>query len=194
MAVQIREEVDANPHIVSLDEFERMCVAGVFEPEARIELIRGRIVDMAPIGPGHMSSVARLNLFLAEKLQRSALVWPQGNAIRMPASNSFPQPDITVLKWRDDYYQNSVPGPEDVLLLVEVSESSLKYDQGSKLTLYAEAGIAEYWVVNLPGQVIEVYTQPVEGTYKAVRKAKHGELLPLPGKLEGSIAVDDILS
>lgn len=186
-------DVEVVPHIVTLDEYERMCEADVFEPEARTELIRGRIVDMAPIGPAHLSSVARLNFFLQRKLESRALVWPQGNAIRLPASNSRPQPDIAVLKWRDDFYSGGGPMPEDVLLVVEVSESSLKYDRGSKQRLYAEAGIPEYWVVNLIDGLVEAYTEPAEGLYKSVRKATRGEMLSLPGGSEGSIAVDDML-
>lgn len=193
MAVQIRQEVDVKPHVVTLDEYERMCEAGVFEPEARIELIRGEIVDMPPTGPGHLSSVARLHHFFSKQLQERALVWPQGNAIRLPQSNSRPQPDITILSWRDDFYKGKHPTVEDVLLLIEVSESSLKYDRGSKRALYAEAGIAEYWVVNLSGGVVEVYTEPGEGDYKSVRTVQRGETLPLPGGIEGSIAVDDVL-
>lgn len=83
--------------------------------------------------------------------------------------------------------------PEDVLLLVEVAESSLKYDRGLKRALYAEAGIAEYWVVNLVDSVIEVYTDPVEGKYQSVRMVRRGETLHLPGGLGGSIAVADVL-
>ncbi len=193
MAVQIEQEISVKPHVITLEEYERMCEAGVFEPEARIELIRGEIVDMSPIGHEHQASVTRLILFLIEQLARRALVWPQGNDIRLPDSNSRPQPDVTVLRWRDDFYRSMGPTAEDVILLIEVSESSLKYDRGSKLQLYAEAGIAEYWVVNLAGGVVEVYTEPGKGKYKSVKRLKRGETLPLPGKLEGSIAVADVL-
>lgn len=195
MAVQIQQEqdVDAKPHLVTLEEYERMCVAGVFEAEARIELIRGKIVDMTPIGPGHEASVARLHFFFFKQLGDVALVWPQGNAIRLPESNSRPQPDLTILRWRDDFYKGKRPTAEDVIVLIEVSESSLKYDRGSKRELYAEAGIAEYWVVNLAGGVVEVYTEPNEGEYKSVKAFKRGEMLQLPGGIEGSIAVADVL-
>src|SRR5215210_517118 len=112
MSLQVEQRAGVKPHVISLDEYERMCEAGVFEPEARLELIRGEIVDMAPPGPEHENSVTRLNLFLGEQLGRRALVWPQGNSIRLPGSNSRPQPDLTVLRWRDDLYSGKRPTAE----------------------------------------------------------------------------------
>ncbi len=193
MAVQIEQEVIVKPHAITLDEYERMREADVFEPEARVELIRGGIVDMSPIGPKHQASVIRLIRLLIEQLGRHALVSPQGNDIRLVGSNSRPQPDVTVLKWRDDAYENESPTSEDVILLIEVSESSLKYDRGSKLQLYAEAGIAEYWIVNLADKVIEIYTDPDEGKYNSLKKVRRGGTLTLPGGLDASIAAADIL-
>lgn len=193
MALQIEQNTGVKPHAVTLDEYERMCAAGAFAPEARIELVRGAIVDMPPTGPEHESRVARLTRLFDRLVGDAALVWPQGNAVRLPHSQSRPQPDLTVLRWRDDFYSGQRPGAEDVILLVEVSDSSLKYDQGVKRALYAEAGIAEYWVVNLADSVVEVYTHPGEGTYTSVRTARRGEMLPLPDELGGSIAVADVL-
>jgi len=100
---------------------------------------------------------------------------------------------MTLLKWCDDCYRANYPKAEDVILLVEVARSSLKYDRGVKLALYAEAGIAEYWVVNLIESVIEVYTNPGEGKYQSVGKSGRGETLQLPGGLEGIIRVNDVL-
>lgn len=193
MALQIRQSTDAKTHVITTEEYERMCEMGVFEPEARIELIRGEIIDMPPIGPEHENSVTWLNLFLIEQLHRRALVWPQGNAIGLPNSNSRPQPDTTILRWRDDLYRGKRPTAEDVLLLIEVAGSSLNYDRGDKRALYAEAGIAEYWVVNLVNRVIEAYTNPSEGEYKSVRTFKQGETVQLPGELGVSLAVTDLL-
>ena len=195
MALQVEQRTDVKRHVVTLDEYERMCVAGVFGPDTQVELIRGEIFDMPPPGPEHENSVTFLNLVLMELLRRRALVWPQGNSIRLPGSNSRPQPDLTILQWRDDLYRGKRPTAEDVILLVEVSESSLKYDRGDKLTLYAESGVPEYWIINLVKGVVEVYTQPDPdmGKYQSVRIAHKGEMLELPGDLEGSIAVDDVL-
>ncbi len=195
MAIQIEQEqqVEVKRHVITLDEYEAMCVAGVFDEDARVELIRGVIVDMAPPGPEHEASVAGLNRVLSKLVGDAALVWPQGNAVRLPDSNSRPQPDITILRWREDLYRGKRPLPEDVILLVEVSQSSLKLDRGEKLALYAEAGIAEYWVVNIKRGVIEIYTEPVDGKYQSAKVKRRGEMLQLSGGLEGSIAVDDIV-
>jgi Uma2 family endonuclease len=193
MAVQLEQSAEITPYQISLEEYERMCEAGVFAPEARIELIRGVIVAMAPIGPEHEASVAYLTNVFVRLVGDAGWVWPQGNGVQLPQSQSRPQPDITVLRRRDDYYRRGTrPMPQDVLLLVEVAESSLKYDRGAKRKLYAEAGIAEYWVVNLVKGVVEVYTDPREGKYQSVRTVRRGEMLPLPGGL-GSIAVAEVL-
>lgn len=193
MALQVEARVGVRRHVITLDEYERMCEADVFEPEARIELIRGEIVDMSPPGPPHEASVTRLHLLFFEQCGRRAVVWPQGNSVRLPQSNSRPQPDITVLRWRDDLYAGKRPMPEDIILLVEVAESTIRYDRESKRQLYAEAGIQDYWVVNLVDGVVEVYTDPGEGKYQSASTIRRGETLQLPGSLEGSIAVDDIL-
>ncbi len=197
MALQLEQEqaqeTGGKRHLITLDEYEQMCLVGVFGPETHVELIRGVIVDMAPPGPEHEGSVTGLHLHFFEKVQRLALVWRQGNAIRLPNSNSRPQPDITLLKWRDDLYRGKRPTAEDVILLVEVSYSTLKYDSGAKLALYAEAGIPEYWIVNLVDKVVEVYADPGEGEYQSVRKVGRDVMLQLPGGLEASIAAADVL-
>lgn len=193
MAVQVEQRTEVKRHLITLEEYERMCVAGVFDEGVRVELIRGEIVDMPPPGPEHESSITRLHLVFFEQVRRQAIVWPQGNSIRLHGSDSRPQPDISILQWRDDLYRGKSAAAEDAILVVEVAQSSLKYDHGAKLTLYAEAGIPEYWVVNLVDKIIEVYAEPSEGEYQLVRRAKRGETLPLPGGLEGSIVVDDIL-
>ncbi|HEX9989189.1 MAG TPA: Uma2 family endonuclease [Chloroflexia bacterium] len=193
MTLQLERTVGVKRHLFSLEEYERMCEAGVFEPDANLELIRGEIIEMTPPGPPHAASVARLTRLFVRSVGDNALVWPQGNPIGLPQSKSMPQPDIALLQPRDDYYVSKRPFPEDVILLVEVSESTLKFDRGDKLKLYAEARIPEYWVINLVEEVVEVYTDPSEGKYGSVRIIKRGEMLQLPGGLEGNIAVNDIL-
>lgn len=195
LQVEPKAQAGVKRHLVTLEEYDRMVEAGVFEPEARIELIKGEIVDMPPPGPEHESSVARLDRLFNKVAADKALVWPQGNSIGLPQTNSRPQPDITILKWRDDYYAGRRPKPEDVILLVEVADSSLKLDRGGKLQLYAEAGIQEYWVVNLVDGVVEVYADadPDAAKYRAVRTAKRGETIQLPGALSEQFAVEDIL-
>ena len=124
MALQLEQDAkttEAKRHRITLEEYERMCEAGVFDEDARVELIRGEIVDMPPPGPEHEAGAARLDRLFNRVVGDSALVWPQGNAIRLPKSDSRPQPDITILRWRDDFYLGKRPLPEDVILLVEVA-------------------------------------------------------------------------
>ena len=193
MALQVEPRTGRKRHAITLAEYDRMVEAGVFEPDARIELIRGEILDMAPIGPEHEDAVRRLHLLLFEQCGRRDVVSPQGNSLGLPQSRSRPQPDIAILKWRNDLYTGKRPSTEDVILVVEVSDSTLTFDRGAKLQLYAEAGIPEYWVVNVVGGVVEVYTNPSESGYQTSRIARQDAALPLPGGVDGSIAVADIL-
>lgn len=197
MALQTEEraevEVEVKRHVITLDEYDRMCEADVFDPDARIELIRGEIVDMPPPGPDHEYSVGTLNEIFVLSVGKSGFVWPQGNSIGIPSSNSRPEPDIAILRRREDRYRGKRPTAEDVILLVEVSYSTLMQDRTEKLALYAEAGIPQYWVVNLVDWVVEVYTDPAEGKYGSARVAQLGETIELTGGLRGSIAVDDVL-
>jgi Uma2 family endonuclease len=177
---------------VTLEEFERMVGAGVFDEDARLELIRGEIVEMAPIGLPHAVCVARLNRLLGLLVGSAALVWPQNNPLHVPG-HSRPEPDLTLLRWRDDYYAAGTPTPQDVILLIEVADTSVTYDRAVKGKLYAEAGIAEYWIVNLRARVVEVYSDPASGVYRRTRSVKPGKSLRLPGGLEGAIEVEDVL-
>jgi len=193
MAVQIDQERAAGVrrHLFSIDEYERMIAAGVFEEDARIELIRGEIVDMSPINPPHEACVRRLTMFFAKHFGETVIVSVQCS-IRLPGG-SLPEPDVAILKWQDDFYSARRVMPEDVLLLIEVAESSLDYDRGEKLKMYAEVGIPHYWVVNITERVVEVYAQPEGGTYTQGHRARSGETLALPDDLSGEVKVDDIL-
>src|SRR5213593_2897105 len=143
------EQVEPKRRLFTLEEYDHMLEAGIFEEDERLELIRGEIVKMPPIGPGHETTVARLTRFLQKQAGDAALVWPQGNSIGLVISKSRPEPDAILLKWRDDYYAAKRPTPEDVLLIIEVSDTTLKYDRNTKKALYAQAGIPEYWIANL---------------------------------------------
>lgn len=189
---QPKEQRQPTRRLFTIEEYERMIDAGVFDEDERIELIRGEIVKMAPIGIPHMVCVARLNRLLTKQAGDEALVWPQNNSIVLTGSNSRPEPDMTLLKWRDDDYESKGPTSEDILLIVEVSDTTITYDRRTKGALYAGEGIPEYWIVNLRRRAIEVYTDPVGGNYKQVRHAKPGETLVLPAGL-GEIAVIEIL-
>jgi Uma2 family endonuclease len=145
---------------------------------------------MPPIGFDHGMGVANLTQLLVRLVGDRALVWPQGPIQISPGSR--PEPDIALLK-PQRYSAKKPVTPSDVLLVVEVADTTLKYDREEKGPLYAEAGIPEYWIVNLPERVIEVYIEPSGGSYKQTRKLHRGEMLTLPAELGGSVEVNDIL-
>lgn len=157
-----------------------MGEAGILHEDDRVELIEGEIVEMAAIGTRHFSCVNRLNRLLVRSVGDDAIVSVQ-NPVRLN-EHTEPQPDLAVLRPRD--YLESLPGPEDVLFLIEVSDTTLAYDRGIKVPLYARAGIAEVWIVDLTSEVIERYTGPSDATYRRIERAKHKEMLAsttLPG-------------
>ena len=135
-----------------------MAETGLLRLDARVELLNGEIFDMSPIGSFHGGVVARLSRLLQRLSKDRWLVWPQ-NALRLN-DNSELQPDITLLKPRPDDYTTSNPGPNDVFLLIEVSDKSLGYDRQEKLSAYGHAGIKEVWIVNLVERAVEIYRDP----------------------------------
>lgn len=150
-------------HKLDLDTYYRMINAGIFGKEDRIELIEGELIDMAPIGDDHCTSVDVLTETLVLACTRRAIVSVQ-LPIRLNRFNA-PQPDFTVSRLRADRYRTGRPGPADILLLVEVSDSSLRFDRTVKLPLYAQAGIAEVWIVDLQRRAFDVHRAPADGSY-----------------------------
>jgi Uma2 family endonuclease len=185
------EQLQQNRHLFTIEEYELMLEAGVFHEDEHIELIRGEIVDMPPIGPGHGFGVSNLVMLLAPKVGKSATLWVQ-SPIRV-GSDARPEPDVALLRPRPDLSAKSPPLAADVLLVIEIADSSIVYDRTVKRRLYAEAGIPEYWIVTLQDKIIEFYSNPSEGEYKQVTEAKRGATLSLPAGL-GGIQVSDILA
>jgi Uma2 family endonuclease len=152
-----------------------MAAAGVLSEDDRVELIEGEIVEMNPIGSRHAACVGRLTEFLGRVAGGEAIVWVQ-NPVQI-SDFSEPLPDVALLKRRDDFYAQANPQPADVLLIIEVADSSVEYDRDIKIPLYAAAGILEVWLVNLPKEAIEIYTQPIGDAYREIRIVKRGESL-----------------
>lgn len=152
-----------------------MAAAGVLSENDRVELIEGEIVEMNPIGSRHAACVGRLTKILERQAGDHAIVWVQ-NPVQIN-DYSEPLPDVALLKPRDDFYAQANPQPADVLLIIEVADSSVEYDRVVKMPLYAQAGIPEMWLVNLPKDTIEIYTQPLGETYREIRLVKRGESL-----------------
>ncbi|MDQ6694852.1 MAG: Uma2 family endonuclease [Chloroflexota bacterium] len=183
--------VNLERKIWSTDEYEQMIRKGILAEDERVELIRGEVVKMAAIGPRHLACVILLQEMFHELLGRTDMVSTQ-NSIRLH-DNSMPQPDIALLKRRRNAYADQLPTARDVLLLVEVVDSSLQADRTAKVPLYAEAGIPQVWLVNLEKGVVEVYSDPVNGSFEMTSVVQHGETLALPGGLERTLSVDDVL-
>jgi Uma2 family endonuclease len=185
MSVQIAR------HWFTVAEYDRMGETGIFSEDDRVELIEGEIFEMSPIGKRHASCVGRLTNLLAGVLAEKAIVWVQNPIVLNDYSE--PQPDFALLKRRDDFYARSLPTPAEVLLLIEVSDTTLEYDRQIKVPLYARAGVAEVWIVNLMDEQIEIYSQPANGAYQSRGQAGRGETINSPGTFNLTLSVDDIL-
>jgi Uma2 family endonuclease len=148
---------------ISADRYQKMVETGVLTEYDRVELIDGDMINMAPIGLSHAAVTARLNRLFVVSAGDSAIVSP-GGSLKL-GDYSMPQPDLMLLKPRADFYAAHMPKAPDVLLLVEISESSLGFDQGAKRALYARHGVAEYWVVDIPGKRVHVYREPTLDGY-----------------------------
>ncbi|HEY9084843.1 MAG TPA: Uma2 family endonuclease [Candidatus Tyrphobacter sp.] len=157
-------------HRFSLGEYEAMVEHGILTPDDRAELLAGEIVEKMTIGSRHAACVKKVNRFFSTALGSRVLVGVQ-DPVRLPP-DSEPEPDVTLLKARDDLYARNHPNPDDVLLPVEISDSSLELDRKIKLPLYAAAGIAEVWIVDLTSNAIEIYTEPYEGRYARAHTAR----------------------
>ena len=181
MAVQLRQRT------FTVDEYERLGRVGILGEDEHIELIEGQIVEMNPIGPGHIWSVNRLTQVFA---RRADVVVSVQNPIRLDA-RSQPEPDLVVL--RADAAQDRTPAPPDALLVIEVADTSLEYDRATKGPLYARAGIPELWIVDVPGQRIEVHREPSPDGYRLVRLFVRGERLAPQFAPDLQIEVDAIL-
>lgn len=169
-------------HRFSVDDYEKMIQLGILTENHQVELIRGEIVDKMPTGEQHLACVNRLNRFLNRLVGDLAIVSIQ-NPVVFP--DSEPEPDVALLRPREDFYESGKPRPQDTLLLIEVSDTTLDYDREVKASLYAEAGITDYWIVNLVDRCLEVHRQPrPDGSYGEMRTYQPGEsveLLSLPG-------------
>jgi Uma2 family endonuclease len=166
-----------------------MGEAGILHEDDRVELIEGEIVEMAAIGTRHFACVNGLTRLLVRGVGDAAIVSVQ-NPVRLD-EHTEPQPDLTALRVRD--YRESLPMPGNVLLLIEVSDTTLAYDRGVKLPLYARAGIREVWIVDLTGDVIERYTDPSGDGYRSSKWVRRGETLAPLSLPELTLRVDNVL-
>jgi Uma2 family endonuclease len=150
-------------HPITVAEYFRMGETGVLDPEARIELIEGDLIDMPPIGAPHAGKTNRLTRLLVQAVGERAILSTQNPIVL--GLRSAPQPDLVLLRHRDDWYETEHPGPQDCLLLIEVADTSLTHDRKRKLPLYARFGIPEVWIIDLRGRRLDSYQAPDAGRY-----------------------------
>lgn len=176
--------------LIHADEYYRMAEAGILTENDRVELIHGEIIEMSPIGKKHASMVDRLNNTISTIVRSTAIIRVQG-PIRVNDLNE-PEPDLTILKPKDDYYADAHPGPKDVLIVIEVTDTTYEYDHEIKLPLYASSEIPEFWLINLNKNEIEVYSSPAKGAYKKMEIFYAEDILKLDF-CDKTLAVSKIL-
>ena len=181
----------AEPYKFDVHQYRAMGKAGILMKEDRVELIRGEIIAMSSIGNEHMATVDSSAMFWIQALGDRAIVRIQGS-VRLDEFNE-PQPDVALLKRRDDFYRSRSAGPSDIFLIVEVSYSSLAYDRGVKLSLYAEFGIPEVWIANIPARTIEAYTDPSGGEYTTRRTFHPGQTVSPAAFPDVALPVADVI-
>ncbi|MCB9286328.1 MAG: Uma2 family endonuclease [Lewinellaceae bacterium] len=182
-----KAEISIQKHRFTVEEYHRMGEAGLFN-ETRVELIDGEIFDMSPTNSPHAGTVKWLNRLLNKLLGDEFIISVQ-DPITLD-NLSEPEPDIAVLKMREDFYADAHPLPEDALLLIEVADSTLDTDKRIKLPNYAKAGIREVWIMDINQQCVEIHTQPWENTYRNKNTYLLNETMETA--LFGRVAVKDL--
>jgi Uma2 family endonuclease len=184
-------QVEVARRLWTVAEYQRMVETGILTREDHVELIHGEIVQMTPIGNRHFAAVAALHALFVERLGRGAVVSSQGSLPLPP--DSMPEPDVMVLKPRADFYRETWVRDEDVLLLVEVAETSLRYDRLVKIPLYAAAGIREAWVVDVEGGCVEAYRETGPEGYRRTLRFERGTMFGPEAFPDLVLSVSDIL-
>ncbi len=164
--------------LITVDEYYRMAKAGILTEKDRVEFIHGEIIKISPIGSKHAAMVNKISNVLKGLIGDNAIVSVQ-NSIRIDSLNE-PEPDISILKFRDDYYAEKHPSPNDIYLVIEVSDTALNYDREIKLPLYASAGVPEFWLFDLDKNEIEIYRAPAINVYKKIEIFSFGDKISLP--------------
>ena len=185
MAIQLSRR------LFTVHEYYQMAQAGILHEDDRVELIEGEIVQMTAIGSRHAACVDRLNQLFSARVAERAIVRVQ-NPVRL-SEYTEPQPDLALLRPRPDFYAAAHPGPPDVMLIVEVADTSAGIDRAAKMPLYARAGLPEAWLVDLQTDRIEAYRQPTPQGYQDIHRFERGDHLGVAAFPDLSFAVTDIL-
>ncbi|MDQ5909109.1 MAG: hypothetical protein QG599_1203 [Pseudomonadota bacterium] len=163
-------------HRWTVAEYHQMAEVGLLNEDSRVELIHGEVIEMAPIGSDHAGHNNYLLAFLTHCLYGKTIVAGQSPVVL--SGYEEPQPDIAILRWRADYYRNAHPHAEDVLLLIEIADTTLRYDRDVKVPLYARNGIPEVWLLDLQNRQLDIYHEPANGEYRQRRQCCTGKIAP----------------
>ncbi|NJK68220.1 MAG: Uma2 family endonuclease [Oscillatoriales cyanobacterium RU_3_3] len=183
--------VQMQRRLFTVKEYHLMAESGVFRDNERVELIAGEIIQMAAIGRRHAARVDRLAEFFYDRLRRLAIIRVQ-NPICLD-DLSEPQPDIALVQRRPDFYEESLPNSGDILLLVEVSDSTVDFDRTVKVPNYAQSGIQEVWLWDLEANCLEVYRNPTANGYSSMQKLERGASISSLAFPEFEVSIDRIL-
>jgi Uma2 family endonuclease len=177
-------------HPFTVADYARMRETGILSEDDRVELLDGEVRVMSPIGPIHAAIVKRLNALLNRLLPDTVILSVQ-DPIQLNDS-SEPQPDLAILHYRDDFYAQAHPVADDVLLVIEVADTTVDYDRDEKLPRYAQANIAEAWLIDVNNFTIEQYVQPRNGKYLLKKLVERGDIINAQSIAPLQLAIDDI--
>jgi Uma2 family endonuclease len=183
--------VETTKKLFTVDEYYRMAEVGILGPEDRVELIDGEIIQMSPIGARHLGCVNRANRLFAAAFGVRVVVSVQ-NPLQL-SNYTEPEPDIVLLKPRADEYAGKKPFAEDALLVLEVAETTLKYDRDVKAPRYAAAGVPEVWIENLNEDVLLVYRDPAGRSYRTSLTLRRGDSVSVGALADVAFPVDQLL-
>jgi Uma2 family endonuclease len=170
---------EPRPYRFTVDEYYRMGAAGIFGPESRGELIEGEIIEVPPIGVSHADWVDNLNMLLARRVSEGVRVRVQVQGPVRLSPHSEPQPDLALLRPRDPPYSQAHPSGPDTLLVIEVADTSLRYDRKIKVPLYARQGVPEVWLIDIRRGHLEIYREPCADGYRVpLRPAADATVAP----------------
>jgi Uma2 family endonuclease len=184
-------QTEATRKLFTVDDYYRMAEVGILKPTDRVELIEGEIVEMSPIGVRHAMAVNRATMLFARGVGDKAVVAVQ-NAARIDTYNE-PQPDVVLIRPREGFYGTEHPRPDEVLLLIEVSETSLRFDRNVKLPIYARSGIREVWIADLNSDTVTAFRKPKDKTYTETLIRERHESISPDAFPDFSIKVDELL-
>jgi Uma2 family endonuclease len=176
----------------TVDDYQEMARTHILPDDGRTELIDGEILKMSPVGVRHNAAMARGNRALVRAVGESAIVLPQGS-VRLDLFH-MPEPDFALLRAKADFYLSDHARPPDILLLIEIADSSITYDRDVKALIYARLGIAEYWIADLNEDVLSCCAEPRDGRYREVVQRRPGERVSPRLLPDCAIDVDDLLA